>query len=144
MLKELKMEHVLMLAIVVFVLYHLLGSCGCRGNGFRVRDTEPKPEPKPECKGKSLGGVGDDCDDHGINIKTNPGIDKDDAKAICALGYYKKNLLWPNYQCNGEPLISKQQPSNQSWFMCQNGTKCDTDGNSNSNRNSNRLIRVKI
>ena len=30
------MEHVLMLAIVVFVLYHLLGSCGCRGNGFRV------------------------------------------------------------------------------------------------------------
>jgi uncharacterized protein YjbI with pentapeptide repeats len=32
---ELKMEHGLMLVIVVFVLYHFMGKCGCR-NGFRV------------------------------------------------------------------------------------------------------------
>ena len=33
---ELNVEHVLMLAIVAFVLYHFMGSCGCRGNGFSV------------------------------------------------------------------------------------------------------------
>ena len=34
-MSELKMEHVLMLIIVVFVLYHFMGRCSCR-NGFRV------------------------------------------------------------------------------------------------------------
>ena len=32
---ELKMEHILMFVIAAFILYHLLGSCGC-GNGFSV------------------------------------------------------------------------------------------------------------
>ena len=31
---ELKMEHVLMLAVVAFVLYHFMGRCSC--DGFRV------------------------------------------------------------------------------------------------------------
>lgn len=34
-MSELKMEHVLMLIIVVFILYHFMGRCSCR-NGFRV------------------------------------------------------------------------------------------------------------
>jgi hypothetical protein len=39
---ELKIEHVLMLAIVALMLYHFMGSCGCRGNGFSVGgDKEP-------------------------------------------------------------------------------------------------------
>ena len=35
---ELKMEHILMVLIAGFVLYHFMGGCGClrRGNGFRV------------------------------------------------------------------------------------------------------------
>ena len=39
---ELKTEHILMLAIVAFVLYHFMGRCGClRGrNGFRVGANE--------------------------------------------------------------------------------------------------------
>ena len=32
---ELKMEHVLMVLIVAFVLYYFMGSCSC-GNGFSV------------------------------------------------------------------------------------------------------------
>ena len=32
---ELKMEHILMFVVAAFLLYHLLGSCGC-GNGFSV------------------------------------------------------------------------------------------------------------
>ena len=32
---ELKMEHVLILVIVTFVLYHFMGRCSC-GNGFRI------------------------------------------------------------------------------------------------------------
>ena len=46
---ELKMEHVLLLAIVAFMLYHLLGSCGCRGNGFRVGG-QPAPPHQPHMK----------------------------------------------------------------------------------------------
>ena len=30
------MEHVLMVAIIAIMLYHLMGRCGCTGNGFRV------------------------------------------------------------------------------------------------------------
>ena len=34
---ELNMEHVLILAIVAFLLYHFVGRCNCfNGNGFRV------------------------------------------------------------------------------------------------------------
>ena len=34
----LKTEHILMVLIAAFLLYHLMGSCGCSraGNGFRV------------------------------------------------------------------------------------------------------------
>ncbi len=31
-----KMEHVLMLAIVLLILYHFMGRCGCGSNGFSV------------------------------------------------------------------------------------------------------------
>jgi len=36
--KELKVEHVLMFVITAFLLYHLIGNCGCanRGDGFSV------------------------------------------------------------------------------------------------------------
>ena len=36
--KELKVEHVLMFVIAAFLLYHLIGNCGCanRGDGFSV------------------------------------------------------------------------------------------------------------
>jgi hypothetical protein len=33
---ELKIEHVLLFVIVAFLLYHLMGRCGCSGNGFSV------------------------------------------------------------------------------------------------------------
>jgi hypothetical protein len=33
---ELKMEHVLLLAVAAFLLYHFIGGCGCSGNGFNV------------------------------------------------------------------------------------------------------------
>ena len=32
---ELNIEHILLFIIIVFLLYHFVGSCGCR-NGFRV------------------------------------------------------------------------------------------------------------
>ena len=39
--KELKVEHVLMFVIAAFLLYHLVGNCGCanRGDGFSVGGT---------------------------------------------------------------------------------------------------------
>tara|TARA_B110000902_G_scaffold250247_1_gene309239 strand:+ start:29 stop:310 length:282 start_codon:yes stop_codon:yes gene_type:complete len=46
---ELSIEHVLMLAIVAFMLYHFMGSCGCRGNGFRVGG-QPAPPFQPHMK----------------------------------------------------------------------------------------------
>jgi hypothetical protein len=33
---ELKIEHLLLFVIVGFLLYHLMGKCGCSGNGFSV------------------------------------------------------------------------------------------------------------
>ena len=38
MVDELKVERVLMFVIVAFLLYHLVGNCGCanRGDGFSV------------------------------------------------------------------------------------------------------------
>jgi len=42
---ELKMEHVLMVLIVAFVLYYFMGSCSC-GNGFSVGGEE---EEKADC-----------------------------------------------------------------------------------------------
>lgn len=32
---KLSMEHILLFVVLAFLLYHLLGNCGCR-NGFRV------------------------------------------------------------------------------------------------------------
>ena len=54
--KELSVEHVLMFVIVAFLLYHLLGRCGCTGNGFSVGgvDCEPLTLVKP-CE------QGEDC-----------------------------------------------------------------------------------
>ena len=37
MVNKVKVEHVLILAIVAFLLYHFVGRCNCfNGNGFRV------------------------------------------------------------------------------------------------------------
>jgi len=47
--RELNVEHVLMLAIVAFVLYHFMSSCGCRGNGFSVGG-QPAPPHQPHMK----------------------------------------------------------------------------------------------
>ena len=33
---ELNVEHIFLFAIVIFLLYFLIGNCGCRGNGFSV------------------------------------------------------------------------------------------------------------
>jgi hypothetical protein len=38
---ELKIEHVLLFGIVAFLLYHLMGKCGCSGNGFSVGGYKP-------------------------------------------------------------------------------------------------------
>jgi hypothetical protein len=38
---ELKIEHVLLFGIVAFLLYHLMGRCGCSGNGFSVGGYKP-------------------------------------------------------------------------------------------------------
>jgi len=44
---ELNVEHILMVLIAAFLLYRLIGGCGCGGNGFRVGgDSDPK------CNGK--------------------------------------------------------------------------------------------
>jgi len=33
---DLKIEHVLLFVMVAFLLYQLMGKCGCSGNGFSV------------------------------------------------------------------------------------------------------------
>ena len=33
---ELSIEHILLFVVAAFLLYHLMGSYGCSGNGFRV------------------------------------------------------------------------------------------------------------
>ena len=44
---ELNVEHVLLFVILAVLLYHLIGGCGCGGNGFRVGG-----ESDPICNGK--------------------------------------------------------------------------------------------
>tara|TARA_B100001123_G_scaffold444571_1_gene593783 strand:+ start:1436 stop:2041 length:606 start_codon:yes stop_codon:yes gene_type:complete len=49
MVNEVKVEHVLILAIAVFLLYHFVGRCNCfNGNGFRVGGQEDYEEDYEE------------------------------------------------------------------------------------------------
>ena len=69
---ELKIEHVLMLAIVAFMLYHLLGSCGCRGNGFSVGACQGIGEPCADGCCSTLSCVGGYC----IDVDPGPQLKK--------------------------------------------------------------------
>jgi hypothetical protein len=55
---ELNVEHVLLFVIVAFLLYHLMGRCGCSGmrggNGFRVGG-------ELKCKDYPVGACGGSC-----------------------------------------------------------------------------------
>jgi len=60
---ELKMEHVLMVAIIAIMLYHLMGRCGCTGNGFRVggeKNQKCSDYPKESC-GQTCYWTNDEC-----------------------------------------------------------------------------------
>ena len=46
---KLKMEHVIMVAIVAFVLYSLISRCGCSGDGFNVGGQSEPPAKIPVC-----------------------------------------------------------------------------------------------
>lgn len=46
---ELKTEHVLIFAIVAFVLYHLMNRCSCFNNGFSVGGYGRRPEDYYAC-----------------------------------------------------------------------------------------------
>ena len=55
MVNEVKVEHVLILAIAAFLLYHFVGRCNCfNSNGFRVggRDNFLNKATDKLCKGK--------------------------------------------------------------------------------------------
>jgi hypothetical protein len=50
---ELSVEHLLLFVVTSFLLYHLMGSCGCSGNGFRVGGLSRAPIEYPEDWNKS-------------------------------------------------------------------------------------------
>ena len=39
---ELNIEHILLFIIIVFLLYHFVGSCGCTKEGFSIGIPRPK------------------------------------------------------------------------------------------------------
>ena len=53
MVDEIKVEHVLILAIVVFLLYHFIGRCRCN-NGFRVGGDDDAVKARKEAADKFL------------------------------------------------------------------------------------------
>jgi hypothetical protein len=71
---ELNVEHVLLFVIVAFLLYHLIGGCGCGGNGFRV------------------GGQINPCNDNGL-------FNKDDGICECYPDYYGKSCEIYGVKC---------------------------------------------
>ena len=86
---KLNVEHVLMLAIVAFVLYHFMGSCGCSGNGFSVGG-------KVKCENLELV--------HGCNKGEDCGksCNKSDNEEQCkGLKYYANTVLGKGteYRC---------------------------------------------
>jgi hypothetical protein len=71
---ELNVEHVLLFVILAVLLYHLIGGCGCGGNGFRV------------------GGQINPCNDNGL-------FNKDDGICECDLDYYGKSCEIQGVKC---------------------------------------------
>ena len=56
MVNEVKVEHVLILAIAVFLLYHFVGRCNCfNGNGFRVGGQSDRYKKEQETARNILG-----------------------------------------------------------------------------------------
>ena len=66
---ELKTEHILMLAIVAFVLYHFMGRCSC-GNGFRVSNQwyDPMRPDGPVEQGMAEFGLDSGLVERGANL----------------------------------------------------------------------------
>jgi hypothetical protein len=76
---ELNVEHVLLFVIVAFLLYHLIGGCGCGGNGFRV------------------GGQSKECNMKGL-------FNKEDGICECYRDYYGKSCEIYGVKCVDEGL----------------------------------------
>ena len=85
MMNELKIEHVLLFGIVAFLLYHLMGKCGCSGNGFSVG----AQVESCDCSKKWTGRI----------VKNGPITTHDD---ICADGR-KTNDGRPRHFCTDQP-----------------------------------------
>ena len=83
---ELKIEHVLLFGIVAFLLYHLMGKCGCSGNGFSVGAQVESCDCSKKWTGRSFG--------------KGPIITHDD---ICADGSPKTNDGRPRHFCTDQP-----------------------------------------
>ena len=87
---ELKIEHVLMLAIVLLILYHFMGRCNCFNNGFRVGGEEEVILNEDGCPDMSNCSG---CDNVYQQMKTCYGYDEKRCKF---------KVSWPN-KCRPEP-----------------------------------------
>ena len=134
---ELKIEHVLMLAIVAFMLYHLLGSCGCRGNGFSVGVDSCKVtkdgDQRQDVDYCNLNGYFETNDPDAMRQRAkdkdkdgNIVLTNDDVKDLCSENYYQYNLApWKsNYLCDGDTTMKKNPVTGENFISCAKGTKC--------------------
>jgi hypothetical protein len=134
---ELEMTHILMVLIAGFLLYHLMGRCGCSrgGNGFRVG------EFKKECNNNGLlkeNGIcecyddyyGKSCEINGVKCRDTDG----GLESLCG-GDKKKGLV----EC-GECLTKNKQKLQDKGCMEDDGEQwckdieiynhtCDLDQN---------------
>ena len=104
---ELEMTHILMVLIAGFLLYHLMGRCGCsrEGNGFRVGGQSEPCYGKNRTDCDNLNGqckyYRDECHDICVNkdichngtckIKEDGGKDDGGKECECLDEYYGKN-----------------------------------------------------
>jgi len=88
MVDEVKVEHVLMFVITAFLLYHLVGNCGCtnRGDGFSVGNQSTNDT----CISQGTNSIPFNCDSASGIIKYNA------SKIVC-----------PNNKCNFNTCCDK-------------------------------------
>jgi len=108
-----KVEHVLLFLVGAFLVYHMMGGCGCnRVEGFQ------------NCKGIGIDDIGEGCENMGKMAVG--GMTQDIAQQQCKAGYYKYNYIEDSYDCGGKPILGIDKDDGNNYWWCQEGEVCST------------------
>jgi hypothetical protein len=110
---EMKVEHVLLFLVCAFLVYHMMGGCGCnRVEGFQ------------NCKGIGIDDIDEGCENMGKMAVG--GMTQDIAQQQCKADYYKYNYIEDSRDCGGKPIQGIDKDDGKSYWWCQEGDVCLT------------------